>query len=602
VDLFVLILFPVAWWGVGQAVDRRLDLEDGVLGEHILAFGVGVLVHSLLMTVTLLAGVPALLTTLLFLAVGILFAVAYRRDAAAALGVAREWFLDLLWPDRLLALLLAGFLALLLGSAFGPPYEYDALAYHLPEVRHYCENDTLRPVPFLKETFYPKSITVLFVSGTSLGTWSACRVIHALLGILLVAGVGRIALLLGRDRWAFVAMLAFLSIRETNYVFASSVVDIGFGFLQVMTAAQVVEAVVRRRLRSAVLAGAFGGLSVAAKFLGAGLLLFGGVALFVSFAVRREWRSAILFSVLCGVTALTVYGPWFARNQRYLGEALHPLRPARIERLGPSEGVVPETATGRIAAIARGYSVRETPILLSLAALTLEPPRFRHPLNPVYLGFLPVGLLALFLARNRNRRLLLFTGLALAAYWFWFKTYPHVRYAQGPFAILAVGVAAGLAFLTGGGRVTRVLASLALAAFIFMGLAKGAVDAAYSWTGALSIRDREEYLASRIDPYEFHRRVLRESTGRVVSNDDRIFYLGERGVPVSFRNSFWRKEMTPGQFLAWLSDHDLGYVAVFARHSVWGEMGPACRRLVASGRMEVVFDDPDGVLYRVVRR
>jgi len=602
VDLLVLILFPVAWWGLGQIVSRRLCLEDGVLGEHLLAFGVGILVHSLLMTVTLLLGVPALPTTLVFLAVGISAALRIRGDAAAALRGARDWFLDLSGTDRVLALLLAGFLGLLLGSSLGPVYEYDALAYHLPEVRHYYENDTLAPIPFLKETFYPKAITVLFVSGKSLGTYSACRVIHALLGVLLVACVGRIGLRLGRHRWAFAAMFAFLAIRETNYVFASALVDIGFGLLQVLTAAQVVEAVVSRRLRNAVLAGAFGGLSVAAKFLGAGLLLFGGVLLFVSFATRREWRSAILTSVLLGVTALLVYGPWFARNQRYLGEALHPLRPAHIERLGPSEGVVAETASNRIGSVGGRYRIRETPILLSLPALTFEPPRHRHPLNPVYLGFLPVGLLAMAFVRRRDRRLLLFIGLALAAYWFWFKTYPHVRYAQGPFAILAVGVAAGLRFLSGGHRVTRVLASVAFVAFALTGLAKGAVDAAFSVTGALGIRDRETYLSARIDPYEFHRKVLDACEGPVLSNDDRIFYLGYRGVPVSFRNSFWRKDMTPAEFLSWLRAHEIGHVAVFARHSLWRGMGPACDALEAAGGMGVVFTDRDGTLYRVAEK
>ena len=598
-DLLVLILFPVAWWGIGQAVNRRLGLEDGVLGEHLLASGVGILVHSLWMTVTLLAGIPALPTTLVFLVVGLLFAYRYRKDAAAALGSARVWFLDLSGVDRLLALLLVGFLGLLLASALGPVYEYDALAYHLPEVRHYVDNDTLGPIPFLKETFYPKAITVLFVSGKSLGTWSVCRVIHALLGVLLVACVGRIGLRLGRHRWAFAAMFAFLAIRETNYVFASSLVDIGFGLLQVLAAAQVVQAIVSRRLRDSALAGAFGGLSVAAKFLGAGLVFFGSVFLFVSFAIRREWKSAILTSALCGVTALLVYTPWFARNQRYLGQALHPLRPARIERLGPSEGVVAETAENRIGAVGRKYSIREKPLLLSLPALTFAPTRHRHPLNAVFLGFLPVGLLAVALARRRDRRLLLLLGLALAAYVFWFKTYPHIRYAQAPFAILAVGVAAGLRFLSGGDRFTRALASLAFVTFALLGLAKGAVDSAYSVSGALGVRDRESYLASRIDPYVFHKKVLESCEGPVLSNDDRIFYLGERGVPVSFRNSFWIKDMTPAEFLAWLNAHRIGHVAVFARHSLWGGMGPACRTLVARGAMGVVFEDRDGTLYRV---
>jgi hypothetical protein len=475
------------------------------------------------------------------------------------------------------------------------------LCYHLPEIRHYHETGGLRPLAELKETFYPKAVTVLLVSGRSVGTESAPRVVHALLGLFLVLSVGVIAARLGRPRAGFVAMLAFLAVREASYVFPSALVDMGFGFLQILTLTQTVRAAGRGDLRSAATAGFLGGLSVGAKLLGAGLVAIACVVVLLAHLGRRRPGRALLAAGLLGIAALVAYAPWFLRNARDLGEPLFPLRPAAIERLGESEGVVGETAIGRLDEIAPGYRIRERSLLVSLPALTFDPPPYRHPLNPVFLAFVPIGLLWLLVGGSADRRIPGLVGLALLAYAFWFKTYPHLRYALGPVGVLAVVAAAGFECMARGRRIVRIGATTVLAVLLGLGLWKPVVDTGFTWRHLLAGDSRETYLADRIRPYRFQQEVLRRAHGRVLSSDDRIYYLGPDAVACGFRQTFWPSEMTEPLFRRWLVAHRIDHVAVSSK-SLWDGMRPACERLAEEGRLEVVFRGERGTLYRVVRR
>ncbi len=362
--------------------------------------------------------------------------------------------------------LIAGCLVALpcLVLALYPPTGFDATVYHLPYARAFVESGGLEFLPDLRFPVFPQAGEMGFVLGFFLSGEIAARLTQ-LLAMLLTAGLlfdwGRLY-----DRRAgFWAAALWLGNPLIVWLGASAYVDATLALF--VTASFLVW---ERWIRDGDgrwlwLAGAFGGLAAATKYLGLFFLTALGAMTAMHAVKARAARPLVVLSAV----ALAVLAPWYLRIVYHTG---NPVFPFYAPVFGSSEWATLHDqalpAAGAEAGASALFSVAASQggrIVEGLSFLAMVPWtavfdrgvfHWQAPLSPWYLLLLPLCAPFALLERRRRRLVVLVAVYGL----FWLTTVRDLRFLVAAMPALNVALAATLSSLLfagssrslGGGR------------------------------------------------------------------------------------------------------------------------------------------------------
>ena len=331
-----VLLFLVVWSGnlfafgiaaavlaltliAGDAVARLLRGFEGGPGELSvsIAAGCGAIGLGLL----LLGEIHFARPVFLIAAAAVLVLVRRRRirqlsrlvaGGAKALWTGPFTKTDALWIATVAAILVPGFLA-----ALRPDLSWDALAYHLPQVRDFAVKGRVEPLANLyPSTFLWRDYDTYLGLGFLAGGARTVRFLHFAIGLAAFGATASLARRLGSTARCPLALLALCAVPAACLELKNTYVDLPAGLLLTASAAEIAAGREEKgRLR---LAGFLFGGAIATKLFA----ILGAPALAAIFARRRrEWtRSAIAFLLCAGIVLI----PWLAWSQSRLGFFLAP--------------------------------------------------------------------------------------------------------------------------------------------------------------------------------------------------------------------------------------------------------------------------------------
>ncbi len=459
---------------------------------------------------------------LFFLAVGVVFAAA-RGNAPANPESPRRSPKDAGLPPLFAAGLAACAVAaglLLFAGALTPPFEYDALEYHLAAPAAYLASGRIGFVPGNVYANFPALTEMLFLEALLFRAERAVKLIHLLFGFGAALAIGS----WGSRRWGRVpglgAAALFLAMPFTLQLAMTARIDLATAFFGAAAMLETVDAVRTRDrgslLRAALLTGAACATKYTAIVLVAapvGALLVVGA--FLGIPSRREAAATAFRRLLVvGAVSLLCLAPWLVKNAVLTGNPVYPLFAGILggRDWSPELGILwrakhlhPDlaTAVGTFFAKIPAYSFAEGGAV------------------PAFAMLLPL----LLFRRNEERfpRIRLLGGIvllsaaawALATYSPWRFLYP----ALGALCLLAGAALDGWSPARGAATAARVGLSLCLVWGILLQALTLAVDA----------RDPSRRPA-RVSP-------LTWISGRITEGE----FLGPAADPV-----FWMNEHLPG--------------------------------------------------------
>ena len=347
--------------------------------------------------------------------------------------------------------------------AIYPPTGFDATVYHLPYARAFIEAGGLEFLPDLRFPVFPQAAEMGFVLGFFLSGEVATRLTQ-LLAMLLTAGLlfdwGR----LHHRRAGVWAAALWLGNPLVVWLGASAYVD---ATLALFTTAAFVSWERWSRGggdRWLWLAGAFGGLAAATKYLGLFFLAALGIMTVARAIKARAWTRHLKSLVAFSAIALAVLGPWYLRIVYYTGS---PLFPFYAPIFGDSEWAsfhdqaLPAAGDDAGAAALVSVATSQAGRIVEGLSFLLRVPwtavfdrgvfHWQAPLSPWYLLLLPLGAPLALLERWRRRLIVLVAIYGL----FWLTTVRDLRFLVAVMPALNVALAAVLSSLLAEGSSRR---------------------------------------------------------------------------------------------------------------------------------------------------
>ncbi len=600
--LGVAVVLLAATFVAGDLVFGLLRGKEAERGDLVSVFAAGTVAVGLL--VLLLGEVGVLSAASLAAALGAVVVVRLRRVRLLA-GVVRESFRlpsgDAPAPIEAAWLSLAGLVLLAAwAGALSPDVSWDALAYHLPEVRDIVRLGRVVPRPDLVPvSLLWRNHDVYLSAGFFYGGERVVRLLQFAVGLAVFGaalGLARRLRFVGSVALVVLALAAFplamLQLRATY-------VDWPAALLVTAAAAQLAAGRAdggRLRLSGFLFAGA-----VVTKVFALGAI----PALLILLARTRPRPTArrLLGALACALIALV---PWLAWSARRAGSVTAPFAdsPAELARRLTHGHYFRTSPASGVTASARAVGVRLRSFATLPYDLVFHSSRFEangDGYNGIFVLVLLVGL-----AGWDARRVALFCAAALPLLVPWSLLYlpsinpvgynpPPIRYLFPVYPLYAVFCAEGLRRLTGGftgtwGRVAGIALVGAVAAFPVQFGSSG-----LEWRVAAGRLSREESLAARLPGYRLWANV---------AGQDRLLFLGENDrfhCPAGFAFS---EESLPAAAwgrdpAAWRAGLDeLGITHLLYRSDRRRE--ESLLEALAS-RLEVVGQDGPATLYRVQR-
>lgn len=431
-------------------------------------------------------------------------ALAKLLQRAASEATRRRSAIESLWLAVVVAVVSAAFIGVL-----RPDVSYDALSYHLPEIRDFAERGRVRAFPQIPETFLWHNHDIFLGAAFLAGGERTVRFLHYFVGLALFGAVSALARRWERGTAPSLALLAIAAFPAGCVQLEETYVDLFAALCLTASAFELVNSDVEPRRVG--LAGFFFGGAVATKIF-ASLALPGLIVLLIR---RRSSMKSVLAFALFSVLPLA---PWFAWSQARTGFFLSPYSDPIIK--GPSsliDGIYvqPRPAAGSAPTGLGGF------LNLPLAR-TFREVRISSSAEGVA-GFLPIVLLLGSVGWGARRfGLFLFASLAALVPWYVLSGarvfFPSIRFLIALYPLYAVFNAVGLArrtrdFRRGWGTAAAVsLASLAVAfpAQFF--------STPYDIRAAFERIPREEVLAAYLPPYPLWKQIRPE---------DRVLMIGD---------------------------------------------------------------------------
>lgn len=615
-----ILLLPA--WAVGRRLLRRVPFPSEP-ERHVVAIAVGLgsLATALMCLALLHLFRPGWILGLALASQ--IFAWTSWRDAP---GMLRRWLSSEV--DGRTVLLVVGLALLgapLLVLPLYPPFDVDAVVFHLPFARAIAESHTITFFEDLRYPVAPALMEIQHAVALDFGDHLLPAQLHfsylILVALLLYAwGRGE-----GRTRSGLWAALLWLGTPVAVYAGVAARVDCALAFFATATLYSLVR---HRRSREPAwlyLAGACAGFSAASDYHG---LFFLGVFLartiFVAIRGRRR-RASFATVALAFLVALPFYGyvvaytgnPVFPFATKAFGisQWAYELEDAPLldagdpRRLSAEEirTALPGDGPGRLVLGARGVGTLARDGL----ALFMGPSPFgKRTISPLFALLLPFALGGMFLSTETGALLITF-GLFFVV---WDTTGRDPGHLLAAIPILALASSRGLdrllawisRFNRSGGRLAAVLATMVLAT------TTATVSAQITWSqGELPVGKaaRQAFVKQRFPVYpaiRFIDRRLGAVRTYAISLDPPRFYargelLGGRLGPHRFRNAIALRDDLH-RLAEWLRSLDAEALLVpTARQAVAGSSGrypmPEPEHLPTA--FELVYQDEDAAVYRL---
>lgn len=234
------------------------------------------------------------------------------------------------WSKWMAAALVA--LAVLAGlAALNPPFEYDALEYHLGAPHEYLQAGQIVALPHNFYSNMPQLTEMLYLFGLTVKSESAAKLVHWLYGVMAAMAVYAAGTLLWSRRVGWTAAVLFYCLPFVQDVSRTARIDLATTFYGALAYAAMLawwrverEGDDRWLWMSALSAG----LAVATKWTAIPvvvmpLLMFLAVATFYS--EGRRWGGRCGRWVVFGVLATLPVTPWLVKNYLLMGNPVYPL-------------------------------------------------------------------------------------------------------------------------------------------------------------------------------------------------------------------------------------------------------------------------------------
>lgn len=528
VGILIAGLIALAWYGLGDAIVRRVDPAESESGDvpvmqvatrSLVGAGAWSLAWFFLGVLPLYRISVAVLALLVGLA---LAGRAVARVRATAAGIARSagWgALSLVVTGQILALV----------AALAPPTAKDTLLYHYALPKAWIAVGRAIEVPYNIAGYYPLGVEMHVVWAMLLGAPLGTRVAEAAAGATLFVFAPLLAMTVygwarerGADRaWAATAALVIAWIPTAYDVAASAYVDLalaGYTALAVRAFGRWWVSGHPRQL-AWVAAGIGGALSIklSAAFLLLPLALLGLLHALGAGSQDREAArpaTAVTAAGILGALALgvTLAAPWYVRNWIRTGSPLFPfyleIWPARAPGWDLERSTLYQTLFSLYGDVSGPLDYLWSPIRLAVAAQPDQPAFYDGVLGIAFILALP-GLACSLWRRRLDVELRLAVVVSAGLFVFWLFSSQQLRYLLPAAAGLAVAIAVA------GSRLERGL-SRPLCGLVVAGAALG-LPVALAWFLALDParvvlggEPREAFLTRRLDYYPYYQVVNRD--------------------------------------------------------------------------------------------
>jgi hypothetical protein len=224
------------------------------------------------------------------------------------------------------ALLFLGGLILFLSlfQALVPPWEYDALMYHLQGPRQFLDAGRILLLPDNWPANYPATVEMLFTLGLAFGSDTFAKLMHLTYAILLILATFAFGRRYLNSAKAWLAAAILLGIPILPLWASLAYADMAWALCQFLGLYALVLWTQSGRRQWLVLSGLTTGLAIGSKYLALGGAVVLG--LWVLWHGRTQgWRTVLANAALFGATALLVGSPWYIKNWTWGGNPVFPL-------------------------------------------------------------------------------------------------------------------------------------------------------------------------------------------------------------------------------------------------------------------------------------
>ncbi len=499
---------------LGDALFRMICREEARGSEVALLFACGLVAGGLLILIAgelHILGRPALVSFAV-----ILLGMRYRRIQ----DLMRSCSLRL--PERL-AWLDSFALAFVIGSVFAvwvialtPDVSWDALMYHLPEIRDIVTRGRVELMPdLLPQTLFWRNHEAYLSIAYFFGGERAVRILHFFAGAATFGAVALLAKRLGRPVPLPLLLLAVAAFPLGMYQMRATYVDWVCALLVTMAAAALLD---QKRRAASVLAGFLFGGAIATKIFA----VFAVFALLI--LILKPWKGAARRVAGFALGVALSLGPWMVWSQIHAGFILAPLAPdaqALANRVTGGYFLVSPTLDHETSTAVSHEDIRPERGISAMPllpwTLTYESSRFEAFGNG-YGGV--VALMLLFGVFGWSfRHFTLFLLATVPSLTAWFLMYaPSSRYLMPLYLLYVVFAVIGLTRLTRNfaGPEGRAAAAMLVAGAIVLPVHIG--SSGVEWKTAFGILSREEALAIQSPGYP----LMQHLTPR-----DRVIFFGE---------------------------------------------------------------------------
>lgn len=323
---FILLLAG----GLGLKVQRRLGtttnstaLEQAVFG---VAIGLGILAYGVL----ILSLVGVLTPTAILIWLVLAGAIAWPEwseiiDLLLARVTSRSFSLVGMRSYYIYFLLLACiFMILAIPLALAPPWDYDALVYHLQAPKLFLQAGHITLLPDVFQANGPATVEMLYTLGLAFGTDAFAKLINLTYATILVMATAAFGhRYLGKNRgWIAAAVLLGIPILPMWANLANA--DMGWALYEFLAIYALIRFRESGRKSWLTTAGFVMGWALGSKYLALGTL--GMLSLwFLWHSMRRERRSNLQSLISFGLTACLIGLPWYLKNGVLSGNPFYPL-------------------------------------------------------------------------------------------------------------------------------------------------------------------------------------------------------------------------------------------------------------------------------------
>jgi len=536
-DIALVLWFWLTSWVIGAVVVARIGLPRlrrserflfaSALGISFWSFAALVLAASRLFYAQVLYGLMILVTLL-----------GARRISRAVVGWCRHAAGTAGYQalrDRLLLVALGVFILLVLSvffiSALAPEIEFDARLTHLTAAKIYAQTHRLEPIPDIPQTFFPRSVTMLFAIGMVMKGETAAKLIQFLLGVLCLLTGYAIAARICRPACGWVAAVILASSPLLLWETRTAHLELGLTLYVSLALFTTMLWLTGQGHRFWWLGAYFLAFAQGTKYHALWALVTLPIIVLLFRIAKARKMTAVADTARFSLFSAAGLLPWAVVNLIQTGNPLFPFL-NDVFRSPYWNSALSDYGTHEmsVAGLSTGADWLKLPAFLWYL-VTDDTGRFRGNIGPFYLLFLPLLLLQRRWS-SETKIILLFSGLYSLI---WLFTAQHARYflplLPGLAAVSAVGLVYWLSRLEGTHRLLSALAVVLLFALAVLNSPLFERLGANARYGSVSVTDKLAwaYLAGRETKDQY--------LSRWISNHDAVLHFNR--LPQPKKVLFW---------------------------------------------------------------